>query len=163
MLKSLLFCVSTCLAFNFPLERSIIVYLCIILNYNLKGISYYSTIVDNLRCNLVVLSYIVVLLCILTNNKFSHIKKPKRIFSWRKKHSNDQDQEEFSFIYLGMRESMVLREPCVVLRTFDRFYTIFDLTSLFTIELIIRIFLRLDIGPHLRPLIYSPRPHFWPL
>merc|ERR1711931_431419 len=75
MLKSLLFCGSTCLAFNFPLERSIIVYLCIILNYNLKGISYYSTIIDNLRCNLVVLSYIVVLLCILTNNKFSYIKK----------------------------------------------------------------------------------------
>merc|ERR1711970_45078 len=75
MLKSLLFCVSTCLAFNFPLERSIIVYLCIILNYNLKGISYYNTIIDNLRCNLVVLSYIVVLLCILTNNKFSYIKK----------------------------------------------------------------------------------------
>ena len=75
MLKSLLLCTSTCLAFNFPVERSIMIFICMILNYNLKNINYYNTILDNLNCNLVVLSYLVIVLCILTNNKFRYIKK----------------------------------------------------------------------------------------
>ena len=75
MLKSLLLCTSTCLAFNFPVERSIIIFICIILNYNLKNMNYYNTILDNLNCNLIMLSYLVIVLCVLTNNKFRYIKK----------------------------------------------------------------------------------------
>jgi len=75
MLKSLLLCASTCLAFNFPIERSIVIFFCLILNYNLKNLNYYSTILDNLNCNLIMLSYLVIILCVLTNNKFTYIKK----------------------------------------------------------------------------------------
>jgi len=75
MLKSLLLCISTCLAFNFPIERSVVLFLILLLRYSLKGINYCSLIIDNLNCSLVMLSYIVIVLCILTNSKFRSLKK----------------------------------------------------------------------------------------
>jgi len=75
MLKSLLLCISTCLAFNFPIERSVVLFLILLLRYSLKGVNYCSLIIDNLNCSLVMLSYIVIVLCILTNSKFRSLKK----------------------------------------------------------------------------------------
>lgn len=75
MLKSLIICLSTCLAFNYPVERSIILFILLLLNYNLGGICYHNLIIDQLSYNLIVLSYFIIILCLLTNNKFSYIKK----------------------------------------------------------------------------------------
>lgn len=75
MLKSLVICLSTCLAFNYPVERTIFIFILLVLNYNLRNICYYNVILDQLRCNLIILSYFIIILCILTNSKFTYIKK----------------------------------------------------------------------------------------
>lgn len=75
MLKSLVICTTTCLAYKYPLERSVALFLLLISNYNIRGICYYSIILDHLNCNLILLSYFIIILCILTNNKFRYIKK----------------------------------------------------------------------------------------
>jgi len=75
MLKSLILCFSTCCAFYYPVESTCLLFLCRLLVYNLNGLCYHNVIIDNLNCNLIMLSYIVVMLCILTNNTLSYIKK----------------------------------------------------------------------------------------
>lgn len=75
MLKSLILCFSTCLAFNYPVERTLLIFMLLILNYRLRGLNYQNIIIDHLNCNLILLSYLVVILCILTNSKFRYIKK----------------------------------------------------------------------------------------
>lgn len=75
MLKSVLICFSTCLAFNYPVERATLLFFTLILNFNLAGLSYYNLLVDNLRSNLILLTFFIIILCILTNNKLSLLKK----------------------------------------------------------------------------------------
>ena len=75
MLKSLMICLSTCLAFNFPVESLSILFIFILLNYNMRGFFYQNTLIDHLNCNLVTLSFFIIVLCILTNSKLSFLKK----------------------------------------------------------------------------------------
>jgi len=75
MLKPLLLCLSTCLVFNFSVENIVIIFIFIILSFSLNGICYYNFIIDNLSCNLLLLTLFIIILCILTNSKLSQDKK----------------------------------------------------------------------------------------
>jgi len=75
MLKPLLLCLSTCLAFNYPIENISFIIILVIINYTINGVFYYNFIVDNLNCNLLILTLFIILLCILTNTKLSNLKK----------------------------------------------------------------------------------------
>lgn len=75
MLKSLILCLSMCLSLNFPVERSFILFRLLLVVYNSVGLHYYSCILDNLNSNLILLSYFVVILCIMTNSSLSKTKK----------------------------------------------------------------------------------------
>lgn len=75
MLKPLLLCLSTCLVFNFSVENIVIIFIFIILSFSLNGICYYNFIIDNLSCNLLLLTLFIIILCILTNRKLSQDKK----------------------------------------------------------------------------------------
>ena len=75
MLKIIIMCVTTCSALNYPVESLCLLFTMIVANYNLNGFSYYRVIIDNLNCNLIILSFIIVTLCLLTNSKFTLVKK----------------------------------------------------------------------------------------
>lgn len=75
MLKLILICFTTCLTTNFPLERSFILFIIIVLLFNINRVSYYGNLIDSLNCNLILLSYFVIILCIMTNRTLSRIKK----------------------------------------------------------------------------------------
>jgi len=75
MLKLLFICLSTCISINYPLESSFILFIFIIVIFNTNSIIYYNSIIDRLNCNLVLLSYFVILLCIMTNRTMSQTKK----------------------------------------------------------------------------------------
>ena len=75
MLKSLVICLSTCLSFSYPVESLCILFIMLLLNYNVTGLNYQNIINDHLSCNLVILSFFIIVLCVLTNRKLSAIKK----------------------------------------------------------------------------------------
>jgi len=75
MLKIIILCLTTCSALNYPVERLCLLFILILLNYNSRGFRYYRTLLDNLRCNLIILSYTIIILCLLTNRKFTLLKK----------------------------------------------------------------------------------------
>jgi len=75
MLKICFLCLTTCISFNYPIEGLCLILLLIVLNYNLSGLLYCNLIVDQLTSNLIMLSYFIIILCILTNRKFTVIKK----------------------------------------------------------------------------------------
>lgn len=75
MLKIIFLCIITCFALNFPTECATILFLLILLNYNLSGLRYHNSLRDNLRSNLILLTFFILILCILTNNKLIYNKK----------------------------------------------------------------------------------------
>ena len=75
MLKIIFLCRITCFVSKFPLEILTLLFISVILNYNLVNFNYYNILADNLSVSLVLLSSAIIIFCVLTNSTLSKLKK----------------------------------------------------------------------------------------
>jgi len=71
MLKIIIPRLARCTLLKFPIENTIFILLLIIFRYRFNRYRYLNIIVDNLSCNLLLLTFIIIILCILTNSKLN--------------------------------------------------------------------------------------------
>ena len=71
MLKIIILRITSCLILNFPVENTVYILVLIVLRYRINRYNYLNIILDNLSCNLLLLTFIIIIICLLTNSKLN--------------------------------------------------------------------------------------------